>query len=84
VGATGLVVVFVALAPIVGALREYARVLRPGGTLAVTEGIRDPDFIRRARLVPQVEAAGLATAERFGRSFHYTQRFRRPPAPARA
>jgi hypothetical protein len=60
VGATGLVVVFVALAPIVGALREYAR------------------------LVPQVEAAGLATAERFGRSFHYTQRFRRPPAPARA
>src|SRR5262245_13564110 len=32
-----------------GALAEYARVLRPKGTLAITEGLPDPDFIRCAR-----------------------------------
>jgi ubiquinone/menaquinone biosynthesis C-methylase UbiE len=58
-----------------GALREYARVLRPEGTLAVTEGLPDPDFIRRARLVRMAGAAGLRAAERFGARLHYTQRF---------
>jgi ubiquinone/menaquinone biosynthesis C-methylase UbiE len=58
-----------------GALREYARVLRPEGTLAVTEGLPDPDFIRRVRLVRLAEAAGLRAAERFGGRLHYTQRF---------
>ena len=58
------------------ALAEYARVLRPGGTLAITEGLPDPDFIRCARLVRMARAAGFRPAEHFGRSLHYTQRFR--------
>src|SRR5262245_27426374 len=59
-----------------GALAEYARVLRPGGTLAVTEGLPDPDFIRAERLVQMAAGAGFVPAERLGRALHYTQRFR--------
>jgi ubiquinone/menaquinone biosynthesis C-methylase UbiE len=57
------------------ALAEYARVLRPTGTLAVTEGLPDPDFIRCTRLIHMAKAAGLFPAEHFGRTLHYTQRF---------
>lgn len=60
-----------------GALAECARVLRAAGTLAVTEGFPDPDFIRSGRLVGMAAAAGFAPAERFGGRFHYTQRFRK-------
>ena len=58
-----------------GALAEYARVLRQNGTLAITEGLPDPDFIRCARLVRLVRSAGFRPGERFGRTLHYTQRF---------
>jgi ubiquinone/menaquinone biosynthesis C-methylase UbiE len=57
------------------ALAEYARVLRPSGTLAITEGLPDPDFIRCARLVRMARAVGFRPAEHFGRALHYTQRF---------
>jgi len=59
-----------------GALAEYARVLRPGGTLAITEGLPDPDFIRCGRLVRMARLAGFVPAERSGRALYYTQRFR--------
>ena len=59
-----------------GALAEYARVLRPGGTLAITEGLPDPDFIRCGRLVRMARLAGFVPTERLGRTLHYTQRFR--------
>ena len=59
------------------ALAEYARVLRPSGTLAITEGLPDPDFIRGTRLVRMARAASFRPAERFGRALHYTQRFHR-------
>lgn len=62
-----------------GALGEYARVLRSDGTLAVTEGLPDPDFIRRSRLVRMAGASGFEATEHFGGRLHYTQRFRRPP-----
>lgn len=59
------------------ALAEYARVLRPNGTLAITEGMPDPDFIRCGRLVRMARAAGFRSGERFGHRLHYTQRFYR-------
>ena len=58
-----------------GALAEYARVLRSSGTLALTEGLPDPDFIRCPHLVDMASAAGFRPAEHFGRALHYTQRF---------
>jgi ubiquinone/menaquinone biosynthesis C-methylase UbiE len=60
-----------------GALRECARVLRLDGTLAITEGLPDPDFIRSSRLIAVASSAGLHPAQRQGRGIHYTQRFRR-------
>ncbi len=64
------------------ALAEYARVLRPNGTLAITEGMPDPDFIRQPRLVRMASAAGFRPGERFGRALHYTQRFHRDQGAA--
>lgn len=57
------------------ALAECARVLRPNGTLAITEGVPDPDFIRQPRLVSMALAAGFHAGKRHGRALHYTQRF---------
>ncbi len=57
------------------ALAECARVLRPNGTLAITEGVPDPDFIRQPRLVRMASAAGFRAGKRLGRALHYTQRF---------
>jgi ubiquinone/menaquinone biosynthesis C-methylase UbiE len=57
------------------ALSECARVLAPAGTLALTEGLPDPDFIRRSRLLDMASAAGLRPGGCFGRGFYYTQRF---------
>ena len=56
--------------------------LRAGGTLAVTEGLPDPDFIRRGRLLELAGSAGFLAAEHFGRRLHYTQRFRSAPGAA--
>lgn len=58
-----------------GALREFARVLRSGGVLSVTEGLPDPDFIRRGRLIRMAGSAGFHALEHTGGRFHYTQRF---------
>jgi ubiquinone/menaquinone biosynthesis C-methylase UbiE len=60
------------------ALAEQARVLRPGGVLAVTEGIPDPDYVRGPVLLRLADGAGLRPAERFGSWVQYTQRLVRP------
>jgi ubiquinone/menaquinone biosynthesis C-methylase UbiE len=60
-----------------GALAELARVIRPGGELAVEEGVNDPDYVRGPVLVRLAEAAGFRAGSRFGNVFHYTQRFAR-------
>lgn len=63
-----------------GALRECRRVLRAGGTLAVTESLPDPDYVRRATLERRALRAGLVPGERFGTVTGYTQRLLRPAA----
>lgn len=60
------------------ALREYRRTLRPGGTLAVTEGLPDPDYIRAPVLERMALRCGFEVSERFSTFPSYTQRFRRP------
>ena len=41
------------------AMQEYARILRPGGTLAVTEALPDPDYVRTPVLRRLAADAGL-------------------------
>lgn len=60
------------------ALREYRRTLRPGGTLAVTEGFPDPDYIRASVLRRMAVRCGFEVSDRFSSFPSYTQRFRRP------
>jgi ubiquinone/menaquinone biosynthesis C-methylase UbiE len=57
-----------------GAMAEQARVLRPGGVLAVTEGIPDPDYVRAPVLRRLAENAGFQVAERLGNWAQFTQR----------
>jgi len=60
-----------------GAVREYARVLRPGGTLAVTEHLPDPDYTRSAALCRLIAPHGFAPERCMGSWVHYTYRFTR-------
>jgi ubiquinone/menaquinone biosynthesis C-methylase UbiE len=56
-------------------LREVKRVLKPGGVLAVTEFLVDPDYPGRKATVRCVEEAGFKTAAVEGNSWNYTIRF---------
>ena len=60
------------------AVAELHRVIKPGGELAVEEGLPDPDYIRTPVLRALVAAAGFRAGERFGGWADYTQRFTRP------
>lgn len=60
------------------AMAECARVLRPGGVLAVTEAFPDPDYVRAPVLRRLAAGAGFEIGERFGSFANFTQRFRRP------
>jgi ubiquinone/menaquinone biosynthesis C-methylase UbiE len=64
-----------------GAVREFGRVLRPGGTLAVSEAaLFDPDYVR-ARVVQElVMETGFEPRERFESWSQYTHRFAKPAA----
>jgi len=62
------------------AMREMARVLKPGGRLSVTEQLGDPDHVRRATLEQLAASAGLAAEESAGSVLLRTYVFRRPSA----
>ncbi|MBI2832529.1 MAG: class I SAM-dependent methyltransferase [Chloroflexi bacterium] len=59
------------------ALREVRRVLKPGGILAVSEMIIDPDFPWRSTTIKLCEGEGFVVEESLGKWWSYTVRFRR-------
>lgn len=60
------------------ALREFKRVLLPGGTLAISEFLPDPDSQPEARVRAECEAAGFRFIEKTGNWFYYTLMFNNP------
>lgn len=61
------------------ALQEVMRVLKPGGMLAVTEFLPDPDYPLMRTTIRTVTEAGFLLDGQAGDLFNYTVRFK-PPA----
>jgi protein-L-isoaspartate O-methyltransferase len=60
------------------AIRELARVLKPGGRLVVGELVGDPHYVRLAPLRLRASGAGLGYVRRVGNALGYFARFAKP------
>jgi len=60
------------------ALQEVMRVLKPGGMLAVTEFLPDPDYSLMRTTIRTVTEAGFLLDGQAGDLFNYTVRFKAP------
>ncbi len=60
------------------ALREIKRVLKPGGILAVTELLPDPDYPLRSTVIKKVQREGFVLDKSAGNIWNYTVRFIKP------
>ncbi|MBA7697269.1 2-methoxy-6-polyprenyl-1,4-benzoquinol methylase [subsurface metagenome] len=61
------------------ALQEIRRVLKPGGTLAVTEFLPDPDYPWRSTVIKICQREGFTLDASPGNLWNYTVRFKKPP-----
>lgn len=56
-------------------LKELFRIIKQGGTLAISEYFMDPDFVFKSQTVNECEEAGFDKIKSFGNPLHYTVRF---------
>ena len=56
----------------VRAMREFRRVLKPSGRLAISEILLDPDYPQASTVIRWAAAAGLQPVRKIGNFFYYT------------